>query len=272
MAAKIREARDEKQIKDYVPYREIVNCFNIQPGDVLLIGSDIRRLVLKAKASGEKFDTDGFIDSIKKAVGPQGTLMFPAYNFDFCKGKGFDFRNSLSEMGALSNRALERGDFVRTRHPIYSFAVAGKYAQHLAELENTSGFGAGSPFEFLHKNSGKMLIIGLDYQHSYTFVHYAEEMNRVDYRYSKEFSGNYTDQDGKTTLRAYSLYVRDLGKGVQTSVNPIGKVFEERGAAEVVAVNGVVFTLIDLKKSYDIVTEDIRSNQALNLHILEKRS
>ena len=44
----------------------------------------------------------------------------------FCEGKDFDYKKTQSKCGLLSNIALKRDDFLRTKNPIYSFAVTGK--------------------------------------------------------------------------------------------------------------------------------------------------
>jgi len=59
----------------------------------------------------------------------------------------------------------------------------------LLSFTNESSFGSDSPFAYLHREKGKMLMIGVDYQSSFTFVHYVEECRQVNYRYIKTFNG-----------------------------------------------------------------------------------
>ena len=40
--------------------------------------------------------TNKFINLIIKEIGINGTLIFPTYNWDFCRGKTFDIKNSRS--------------------------------------------------------------------------------------------------------------------------------------------------------------------------------
>ena len=67
--------------------------------------------------------------------------------------KIFDYKKTPSNCGSLSNIALQRSDFKRTKHPIHSFAVFGKHKNYLCNLENKSSWGEDSPFKFLYKNS-----------------------------------------------------------------------------------------------------------------------
>ena len=60
-----------------------------------------------------------------------------------------------------------------------------------------------------------------------TFYHYIEEMNKVTYRYHKQFLGSYVDLNGIIEDRTYSLYVRDLDAGVETWLHPCEKMLWE---------------------------------------------
>jgi len=234
---------------------------------ILLVASDISMYAYdKAKETGH-FKADELIDGYIDMVGKNGTLLFPTYNWDFCEGKTFDIREVNSQTGRLSNTALSRSDFIRTRHPIYSFAVRGKDAEYLEGLNNIGAFDKESPFGYLHKNKTKMLIIGLEYQNSFTFVHYVEQQERVDYRYEKEFTAEYIDEDGIKSIRTYSMYVRNLKRKVRANINPIGRILEENGIAETWTENKTKFTLIDLAKAYEVICDDIKFNGAKNLYV-----
>lgn len=255
---------------NYIKLTEIANNLDINKGDILLIGSDVTKLIMKCRRNNDKFDANLLIDSFKEKLGTEGTLLFPTYTFDFCKGITFDIKSKNSQMGLITNIAIDREDFVRTRHPIYSFAVTGKYAEYLANLKNKSSYGLDSPFHFLYENKAKMLVIGLDYQHSFTFVHYVEEKNNVNYRYMKNFTADYIDDKGLKTTETYSMYVRDIENNVETYVNPIGEVLENEGASVIKSINDINFTLIDLDKSNDIIEADIKNNAAKNLYRINK--
>ena len=59
--------------------------------------------------------------------------------------------------------------------------------------------------------------------------HYIEEMNRMNIRYHKNFTGKYIDEDGITTTRTYQIFVRDLEKGVITNGYSMGELFWKHG-------------------------------------------
>ncbi len=248
---------------------KIVEALNLSKGQTLLVSSDIVGLAFQAQSMGETFRADNFIESLQAKLGTEGTLLFPTFNFDFCQGKPFDIRKSPSTTGALSKAALGRPDFKRTQHPIHSFAVWGKHQKYLCGLENASSFGADSPFAFLLKEKALALIIGLSYQGAFTFAHYAEEMEKVPYRYLKEFTAPYVDETGHSKIRTYSMYVRDLEKGVESSLDPIGEVFEAKKVATSTMIHGVAFRMIRLEEAYQEMIRDIRQNAGRKLYQLK---
>ena len=113
---------------EYISYQQIPIVMGIKRGDTVLLTSDITDLYLQCQEHGEQFDPNILLDKFQEAVGEEGTLLIPTYNWGFCKGKTFNYLRTPSKTGAIGNAALRRKDFVRTKHPIYSFAVWGKDA------------------------------------------------------------------------------------------------------------------------------------------------
>lgn len=249
---------------------QVLETIPVKRGAALLVSSDLTGLALQAAARGTRFSADELLDLLKEKVGSSGTLLLPTFNFDFCDGKPFDLCRSPSRTGALSAAALSRKDFQRTRHPIHSFAVWGKERGPLCDLDNRSSFGPDSPFAFLHKSAAEMLIIGLDYQGSFTFVHYVEEAEGVPYRLHKEFRAPYIDGTGHEEIRSYSMYVRDLDRGVDSEVDPMGALLEEKKIASTVKVFGVPFRCVRLAEAYNEIARDIRKNQGRRLHVIRE--
>ena len=138
---------------------DFIDNLNITKGDILYVASDITQILLYYKSKKISFNPNEFIDYLYLKVGDEGTLLFPTFNWDFLRGKTFDYNNTPSMSGSLSKIALKRGDFLRTKHPIYSFAVKGKDKEQLFNLDDKSGWGKNSIFAYFHENSAKNLFI-----------------------------------------------------------------------------------------------------------------
>lgn len=235
----------------------------VKAGDTLLVHSSYKSL-------GE---VDGgpqtVIDSLLEALGEEGTLLMPTFNFDFCKGSDWDVRETPSQMGYMTNLARLDPRASRVFHPIYSFAVIGKHAEAFGNLRYKSSYGANSAFAKLRKLEGKIMVIGLSYNDSMTFFHHIEELEGVDYRYLKDFTGNITDWDGNTTVDTYQMLVRDIDQGVQTMVDPMGALFEEAGISKVHKIGQADVKLMNANEVYEFTVREMKRDPYL-LYQIEK--
>lgn len=232
----------------------------VSTGDTILIHSSVKRTL-----ATHQVDPEEVMHSLLDAVGADGTVIFPLFNFDFPKGIAFDYRTTPSQMGALTEAARKHPNAVRSGHPIYSFAAIGAEASSF-DVDNKSGYGADSPFARLRELNGKVAVLDLPDQHSMTFYHHVEEMHEVDYRYFKEFEGAYTDREGYTSQRRYRLFVRDIERGVVTDVNPMGELLWEQGLYRGDRPKtGVGLRTIRARQLYDAVSKVIEAGHAEGL-------
>ena len=66
---------------------EIKNLiYNIEiKKDFIFLVSDITKLMFYFKKKNIDFNINFFLDTILEAIGKDGTLVLPTYNWDFCK-------------------------------------------------------------------------------------------------------------------------------------------------------------------------------------------
>ena len=115
--------------KENGSFAAALKALEIGTGDLLTVSSDIKTLLFRMSTeynvrgrSERNAALNELIDTLQAAVGTEGTLLFPVFSWDWCRGKGFDLRTTKGEVGTLQNWVLEnRPDFLRTRHPMYSF-------------------------------------------------------------------------------------------------------------------------------------------------------
>jgi len=245
----------------------------IKQGDVLLVHSSLKRLLFIIY---EKYDfratPQTIYDSLLLALGDEGTLVLPLFNFDFPNTKFFDIRNTPSHMGVLTEVGRNDPKSIRTGHPIYSFAVVGKQVKEFQSIDNYSGYGTDSPFAKIKELDGAIAAIGLTDQDCMTSYHFVEEQNLVDYRYFKEFTGTYIDHDGKSTEKTYSLYVRDLERSVKTDVNRMMEYLWQAGCYKGERPeDGYGMRTIKMSTFYDQTEKIIRSGKAIDyLYSIQK--
>ena len=249
-------------MEKYVSYKNIPQKWGLCKGDVVFISSDVTDLFATCLENDEDFDINSFIDEIIKTVGKEGTVVFPTYNWDFCHNVAFNYKKTKSKTGCLGEIALKRADFKRTKHPIYSFAVTGKDQELLCCMNNITSFGPDSPFAYFEKVKAKNVIIDVPYNHCYTFMHYIEQKTGVSYRYEKTFTGEYIEEDGTSSIKSYSMYVRDLDLDVVNEMTEMGMVFEEKGLSKKITINGIDFWIVDMASTAPLIENDIRNNRS----------
>lgn len=245
----------------------------VVPGSVLLVHSNIKRTLMTCRRLGWMIRPADILDSFLTALGPDGTLLLPLFNFDFARGVPFDIRTTPSQMGALTEAGRVHPDAVRTGHPIYSFAAIGAQAGRFRGVDNVSGYAEDSPFGMLRDMDGIIGVLDLEDQDSMTFYHHVEEVKRVPYRYFKDFTGLYTDASGRTMTRTYTLYVRNVEQGVVTDVNPAGELMWQHGLYKGYRPRtGSGFRTVSARAMFRFVADIIDGSRALGTLYSVRRS
>lgn len=249
-------------MSEYISLKENAKQWGLKPGDEIMISSDVKRLLYDCVTREDDTDMNVLLDSIIDIIGPTGTILIPTFNWDFCKGKTFDYRRTPCKTGSIGKAALKRTDFKRTKHPIYSFAVWGAGKDELCALENKSSFGADSPFTYCRDHNVKNYFIDVECQHSFTFVHYVEEQVGIKYRYIKDFTAGYIDENGVESQRTYSMNVRDLDLEIFITIYPFEEEFIQKGISRRFQVNGIDYKVVEMGKSYPVIAEDVKNNRS----------
>jgi len=168
------------------------------------------------------------INALETVLGADGTLIMPTFNYDFLKGVPWDMRTTPSQMGVLTELVRLDPRAKRMYHPIYSMAAIGRLADDVAALRSQDCFGETTIFKKLRDWDASILILGLPYSKSITFLHHCEQAAGVDYRYLKEFHGVAIDGQGKQHEETCTMFVRDVEKGVVLDFEPIGALLDSQ--------------------------------------------
>ncbi len=205
-----------KSMKE-VTQQQVIACLKalgIQPGDGLLVHSALQ--FLGKPAGGPKM----YLDALREATGPGGTLVVPTFNFAFARGEKYDPQTTPSQgMGAFSELVRQLPEARRTSHPLQSIAVVGRYRDDLCDRDTSSAFDPGSAFERMLELDFKLLLLGAGSQ-AVSMFHYCERRANVPYRYWKDFTGPVRAPDGWQT-RTYRMFVRDLELDPVLTLDPV---------------------------------------------------
>ena len=242
--------------------KKLLKKIGLKKNDTIYLASNILPLMIQYNNNNKKIIPHQIINDILDIIGKNGTLLLPTFNWDYCVKKKFDIKKTISKCGALSNIALNREDFSRTKHPIYSFAVTGKYKNFLCSLNNKSAWGPNSPFDFMYNKKAKNLFIGIDYKDAFTMDHYFEQKAKVKYRYSKDFTSIYINKFGKKSKKKYSMFVRDKKNCKFTKLDEsLDKILEEKKYLKKIIFKKNIFSFLDIYKTGKIIIKDLKTKK-----------
>ena len=245
-----------------VSISEYLNLADIKKGDILDVASDTLSITLFFRKYGMKFSMDELLDELKEKVGTEGTLLIRCFNWDFCKGETFDYKRTKSQVGSLGNAALQRGDFKRTKHPIYSWMVWGKDTEYLCSLDNKRAFGNDTPWEYLEKNNAKMIRIGTTSNPAFTQMHCVEQELNVPYRFEKVFRANYIEEDESISMKEYSMFVRDLERKNEINYDYLYRLERKGICITKKYKEELQIFIIDIKEACNLMRNDLLNGKS----------
>lgn len=125
----------------------------------------------------------------------EGTLVIPTFTYSWSNQEAFDLKVTPAPlMGLVANQSLSCEGFLRSSHPNFSVNIFSKNDETLKKIMPTSNdsFGFGSIFHniYLHYPKAKILLLGgvfPDCFYRSTFIHTAQQIEGVWYRYLKKF-------------------------------------------------------------------------------------
>ena len=200
-------------------FKEYFKNGGVEKNDKILLHSNLSELFKISKKEGFTFDAENLLDFITEYIGPNGTLILPSFNFDFCSKGYYSFKETVSKMGVLTEIARVKAGKNKTWHPVYPFTIFGKIPEKELSKKDYSALGKDSIFNWLVENEGKIAIMNLDDQNSMTFYHHVEEIYEANWRIKKIFPGKYKDFLNKEKDIKAIIYVRDITRGVVTKVD-----------------------------------------------------
>ena len=119
----------------------------------------------------------------------EGLLLLPTHTWANVNAQHpvYDYRNTPSCVGLLTNLFRQREGVVRSLHPTHSLAGYGKNAaEYLAgEEERNTPCTPGGAYDRLKDCGGKILLVGVGHERN-TYIHSVEEVLNVPNRLAAE--------------------------------------------------------------------------------------
>ena len=208
-------------------------------GDDLLVHSGLTTL---GEIAG---GPETFLKTLREAIGDEGTLIMPTFNFDILKDDPivFDVRNTPSKMGVLSELFRTLPGTVRGHHLFHPWAYNGPLASFFLDCPNVTDWGEDSPLRLFYRKNVKVLLQGVDFN-TCTLLHYCEYKCRVPYRYEYEFPNAFLVDEEGTRRKVRNRRYRHTGETEQ-DFNKLLPILEERGLVRGAIIGNSVCRLME---------------------------
>ncbi len=150
----------------------------------------------------------GVLEVLLDHLGQDGTLVMPAFSLEYGATRVWNYHETPSDAGALTEYFRKQTGTIRTLHPFHSVSVFGKEQDAFRQCKNLSSFGPGSPFDVLIQGDAVNLSLGTEFEGGASYLHHAEEEAQVPYRFEKKFPGQVYDSHGELVEQTFRMYVR----------------------------------------------------------------
>jgi aminoglycoside 3-N-acetyltransferase len=235
----------------------------IRYGDTIFIHSNIGYFGRLKDAVLPQDYYKAFKTAIIKVIGPEGTLVVPAFSYSFCWGKPFDRQKTPGVCGFLSEQVRQDPESIRSDDANFSVAAIGKNAQYLTENAPEYSFGPGSFWERFHSLNG--IICNFNFDAGSTFIHYVERSLHVPYRSDKRFEG-IAITGNISQKKDYYHFVYDLEKpGDEPEFSRFDAIAKERGIAKVADLGKGQIVSISSQDTLDLIRDIMAKNPRILL-------
>jgi len=237
---------------------DIVNALKtvgLVQGDSIFIHSNLGFFGKLQDVSTKEDYCKSFKDAIFEVIGDKGTLIVPTFSNSFFNNENFDLNNTSSICGMFSEWIRTKTNAIRSEDANYSIAVIGEKTEFYTKNPPSHSFGKNSFWERFLETNGKFCNFNLD--PASTFVHYAEKILKVPYRFDKEFKGLIIKNNDKIQTSFYH-FVRELKQEYEPQFEKFNSVSHTKGLVKVCNLGKGQIVCISAIDTMNLIKNEIK--------------
>lgn len=174
-------------------FKALFKTIGIQKGMVVMVQANLMKITNIIGGN------QAFIEALIEFIGYNGTILMPTFTtymqdpsqsamqieyHQYAKAReqalAFNRKVSMPAHDEMAKQFLCNEGVLRSHHPLYSFAVWGKYAKLFSNKHPLHlGLGDDSPLAKLIEFKGYTLMLGVEYQECVMFHHAAYTINQA---------------------------------------------------------------------------------------------
>ena len=163
---------------------------------LVVFHTDITTLGIPAGAKNRQDALQQYAGALESACASRA-LVFPTFNYDFCRGGVYDVSADRCQVGALNEYYRLQRSQIRTTTPVFNFCCSHRDA--LPRDGSANPFDDGSTFAELRRRAASVVFLGAPFSAN-TFIHHVEELANAGYRYLKPFPGVVIDGERRLEM------------------------------------------------------------------------
>lgn len=239
---------------------DLINCLRsigITAGDHLFIHSNVGFFGRMENVKSANDLCESFWNALLEVVTENGTIVFPTFSYSFCHNEVYDPKTTKTNCGMLSEYAMTKPGSIRSMDPNFSIVAYGKLAKAFTEEPTHESFGKGSFWDRFLAQEGKIVCMNFDC--GSTFVHFAERMHSVSYRFNKAFNGTTVLEDG-SLHRDYAVHYVFEGDADYPCFDTLDRNCREKGVCKISNLGRGTMLAMNVREYYDLIDEMLRDN------------
>lgn len=254
--------------------KELINKIRkigIKKNSIVLVHSGINYLGKIEDTSNRNIPKEIF-EILKKIVGKKGTLIFPAYFYDYARKK-IPFNLEKSEpcktLGVIPQYVFKNKKFYRSKNPITSLIGVGHKAKYICKDSNARSYGYDSAWDRLTKVNATILFLGIPLHQSMTYIHQIEFNIGVPHMYIKKFFLPITSKN-KIVHKTSLCYVRYLDFNIEVNQKKFEKDLLSAKILKKINFGMGTISSVKTKKIFDFGIKKLNQNSYYFLNNIPK--
>lgn len=118
------------------------------------------------------------------------SIFIPTFDYEYCSSRYYNPSTSISQLGAFSRYCARTFSDSRTLVPVFNHVDIKGFHKPTNDLYRIDrAFGIDSFYDWFTHQDGFIFFWGCKLEYSNTYIHHAETISQVSYRYRKVFQG-----------------------------------------------------------------------------------
>ncbi|WP_404338911.1 AAC(3) family N-acetyltransferase [Pseudoalteromonas mariniglutinosa] len=201
------------------------------------------------------------LECFKTAIGDDGSIFMPAFNYQFPSTRYADLRTQKTELGSWPEWFRQQSGVVRSGHPMFSICGLGTDAETICQPEHKEqySFGENSTFQRLIETDCVLVLQGVGLKVA-TVIVQIEAMLGLNYRFNKPFFGELTLPNGSTIQDNFYHFCFPINNAYRESYTSLEKALLSTGTMQQAQLGRSFIYTVRMKALYTFIKSFIEQD------------